>query len=375
MGLKEKALSLLNKNRKKLQLTSMQKNLINKIEKILICPYCQSSLRVIKASPNSKSAILKCKCDFYPVIENIVYLNKKSSINKKLVYWIGKNKFKKALLSLISFNRASFLFFKLTSGNDGFYRSLGFNRFLNVLKFCGYPDGFADYLKQRSAIPSFYVSLTGLSLIANPQKKVVELGCGTGNLAPYVYQWLRPENYLCFDTCFLTLYMARLFFIRPTSQVVCADLEEGIPLKNNSVDVVQLTDIFHCIHRQDLFLSELNRILARGGRAAIIHNVNKQSGTEGLGISVEKMSKLIKNTKKQFTDVIFLPHRSILSKVSAGNKVDLRNEVIESKDHAYNVFLSKSHLPKNIYLKKGYRKKMVQLSKSPYGNNKYSSFI
>lgn len=341
----------------------MKKILSERLKKVLFCPKCNSRFRIVKDDPLNRSAVIECRCNHYPVIEDIVFLSNNRGLNNKIIFLIGKNEFNKALSLLIAFNRPSSFFFKYFPDRRSFYKSLGFDGFLNLLKLLGYPQDFARYLKHREEIPSFYISRLSLSLITQVNKKVVELGCGTGNLAPYVYNRIKPENHFCLDSNFLSLFIARLFFVKEESLVICSDLEKGVPIINNSVDFVQMTDAFQYIHHRNLLLSEIKRILVKKGMVTVIHTVNKPDGRRGLGISPKEMKQLIKGL---FNENVFIPHRYVLSSISSGKDVVLKSKPINDEDHAYNVFLSQSKLPPRITIEKKYQQHVKNISKGPF---------
>lgn len=311
---------------------------------IIICPHCQSQIKFLSQN------FAKCHCDIYPILEGIVYLQKTPVKQRALNYLQQKNE-NKALACLVSFSLLSRIFFRLTFNFRGFYKKLGFKNFINLLQFLGYSYGWAKYLKNREKIPSFFISLLGTDLIENKKEMLIEIGCGSGNLFPHYYRYLKPEKIIGIDKSFLNLYLARLFFAKKDTLLICIDIEKGIPFQSESVEIVLMSDFLHYIKNKDFFIKELARVTKKNSRGAIFHMLNKDTPTWP-GTRGEKPPMIFNKIRKAgFKSCLMFGNEKIWELINNKGRVNLEEDEKVNQAYAYNLFFGKNKLPKMIILR------------------------
>lgn len=317
----------------------------------LTCPDCKSRLKIIKISRGQSNGIVKCNCDLYPLVSGIIYLNKVDQINRIIIDFIKKEKYAKALASLLSFSLSSKMFFYTTGRYPSIYKLLGYKNFITLLRFFSLPTEWVNYLKNREAKLDFLIRLLCLDLISNPDETVADLGCGTGSFFPYLYNHINPNSIIGIDISFLNLYIARLFFARRETLLICSDLDHGIPLQNSSIDIVFSADTLNYLKRLSLFLSEVKRIISYNGRVCITHVVNKNTTPSGLGINPKKIETLMKDSGLNYS---LMSHKFMMQQLSQRKKAFFLQDNYLTTYHAYNIFLFKKNRPKYLSLTKRY---------------------
>jgi len=98
----------------------------------------------------------------------------------------------------------------------------------------------------------------------NP-KKILELGCGEGSLAYEVKAITDPQVYgLDISSSSIKLAKKKGIIARK------ADLNKGIPFKDNVFDLVFSNQVIEHIYNTDVFLKESFRVLKKGGYFIVI---------------------------------------------------------------------------------------------------------
>ncbi len=271
----------------------------------LRCVRCKKNF-FLKEGSNFFS-IVKCGCREYPLVNGILYLGK-DSLRKKALKFLEEGKDKRATLSLIGFKRRlSLPIFYLLLPNAfnksvqrifgrHLYEILGFKRVVRILTHFSYPSAWAKYIQNREQMPSFFTSILAANLLKGKYQKVVDIGCGSGQLLKVLAQKVRPENIIGLDKSFFSLFLARRFFASRKSLLICADVEEGLPFISESFDLVLSTDSFHYLKNKSLFLKESLRTLKPQGVLAALHIVNSTKIVFGnvRGITPKKLSIMLK---------------------------------------------------------------------------------
>lgn len=101
------------------------------------------------------------------------------------------------------------------------------------------------------------VDLTGLD--------VLEVGCGRGGGAAFVFDTFSPRSLLGVDLARSAIRRCQREHGRPGLQFRTGDAE-ALPFGDRSFDVVLSVESSHCYSHPDRFLREVHRVLAPGGR-------------------------------------------------------------------------------------------------------------
>ena len=132
---------------------------------------------------------------------------------------------------------------------------------LRQLSFCS--DGY---------VRSEYVARNELILeqvLAEPNARVVDVGCGYGALATTI------ANVTGARVRALDVIRQRVTTVRDRPEargrvdLLVADAERGLPLKSGIADVVVATEVLEHLHHPERLLSEARRVLRPGGRVIL----------------------------------------------------------------------------------------------------------
>ena len=312
----------------------------NNLDK-LICPYCHKRLYIYKKIING-TGIIKCECNFYPVVRNILYL-KKDNLSKKAVNYIKKEKNIKALVTLLNLRKKQLFPLILITYFDNFFIKLGFRNTIKFLSFFSQEKGWSWYLINREKIPSYYIS----KMASNFEKQVnfdsADLGCGIGQAI--------QNNTFNIDKSFANLILANLYSADLNKILICSDLERGVPFKTSILNLITCTDTFHYIQNKKLFLEDTKRCLKSSGFLSIIHTLNIIKKENILGLAPNKLIKIVR--KIGFKEAYVVSNETIWEKIYQNSKTRIN---IKFKDtniencYAYNLFAKKNKF-KNTNIK------------------------
>lgn len=263
---------------------------------LLQCPYCHTELKVDFVLPNrSGYATLHCDCDTYPVIEGIVYLRKNAAqLGQHAVELLRTGRSYEALSILFSEERklTRFLYTVLLR----FPLSLrGFIRSWKLL--VPGSKAWQNYLLYREKRVSFILSAATLSFIQDDDV-VTDIGCGTGHFLNKAAQIHPSSQLIGIDGSFPLLYLAKRFFLKKYLDrclLVCADIDSGIPLKDEISTSVFCNDAFMYFHRKKHVAQEMLRVMRTKGRLFITHLHHRQAQNlgQGYGMSVQDVRTLL----------------------------------------------------------------------------------
>ncbi len=324
---------------------------------IIICPYCQKSLKKIKKYPNH-SSLYQCSCLIYPQIESIIYL-KNDSLRTKLINCLINNK---EYLHYFSFSFASRVIFQLFPIKF-VIKITGYRLFLKFLVFVGYNKGWTKYLLNRSNIPSFILAKLFLNLIKDKKSLILDIGCGTGNLLPYIYKHTFQKNIIAIDKDFLSLFIAKFCFAKSKTILICCDVNNTLPFKSHTFDNVFIIDTLHYIKNSQIFFKNLKNVVKNNFEGAIIHTLNADKNQSFF--EYKKQPRHLKKIllKSGFTNFKFISNIYLWKNLINSGKVNLKNDNVNKKS-VYNVVFTKK---KTIALpKKDFKKATVNYYQDKY---------
>ena len=151
-----------------------------------------------------------------------------------------------------------------------------------------------------------------------PGEKILEAGCGTGNLAIKIKE--RGGDVIGLDNCkeALEIYKKK----DPSAKVVLADLREKLPFPDNYFDKIACNNTLYVIPKEKQLdvLEELYRILRPGGKLVIVNPIKKGKPLKiylkGIKQSTEKKGflKTFKDIISMFTPAIRMFYYNFLIK-------------------------------------------------------------
>lgn len=256
---------------------------------LLRCPYCLSKLKPDrKTPPRSSSGVLVCDCDVYPFIQDIMYLKKDhQQTNQRCVQLLREGNIRRALRLLLDGRRLTKLAYSL-AGNVPLHMLLAVARATAPGS-----SSWWIYLSNRTRRVSFLLSLATLGSI-QAGDTIVDIGCGLGYFLAKTDEWTRTGLRVGVDASFSLLYLARAYSVSPMTVLVCADVEQGLPLQPNVADTIFFNDSFMYMHNKRRVLIESHRVLRSRGQLFLthVHNEGNENLGQGYGIIPNDLNAL-----------------------------------------------------------------------------------
>lgn len=252
---------------------------------LLRCPYCTGNLQA--NTPYS----VRCSCDTYPIIHNILYLKKEPQNAKRraLVYLARGNETMAALTLLDSNKLANYLML--------FAPFLPLGITLKIISiFFPSEQRWWRYLQNRTRRATHVLSLSTIGAIRNGDC-VMDVGCGTGLFLARAARWADTKLAIGLDLSFFLLYVARTRFVSSDTVLICADVKRGLPIKNRRVRCFYANDCFMYIPNKQGMLREIRRIIHQNGRVFLthVHNARVKNLGQGSGITPVSLNILVKS--------------------------------------------------------------------------------
>jgi ubiquinone/menaquinone biosynthesis C-methylase UbiE len=122
-----------------------------------------------------------------------------------------------------------------------------------------YTDISKTYDDYRAYPESLIKKIMALGRISTG-KKVLDLGCGTGNIASQLQKAVKADV-IGVDASFAMLKVAK----GKSLEVICADIDNAsLPFRDGSFDTVMVAYVIHQIKNLEFLLSECYRVLSNG---------------------------------------------------------------------------------------------------------------
>jgi methionine biosynthesis protein MetW len=151
-----------------------------------------------------------------------------------------------------------------------------------------YTDISKIYNSYRSYPESLIEKIIALGRISQ-EKKVLDLGCGTGNIASQLRTAIKADV-IGVDASFAMLKAAK----DKSLEVICADIDnQQLPFRDGSFDTIIVAYVIHQIKNLELLLSECYRVL-RDGVLVLLTSSHKQ---------IENQHPVIKDFFPSYIDI------------------------------------------------------------------------
>lgn len=259
--------------------------------KLMKCPYCGNDFRIEEVyEENDKGIIngcIKCECDIYPILEDILIL-KKDNMKKYIIKLLKDNNIREAVAFSLSehieymcdimnylesrehykINKNLFALVKI--------RHLLKNRYKKYtdksLSFCEVMGSspYEIYLKHRFSTESFWSLYPFVPLLKRNNGRILDLGCGAGHASFVISSYVNPDELVCADHTFKSLYLARKYSAKG-SHFICLDANYPLPFNDNIFSSVVMLDAFHYVNAKALLAKECERVLNQEGMLLLLH--------------------------------------------------------------------------------------------------------
>ena len=235
---------------------------------ILRCPFCGSPLTLVdnqaleRVDDRIESGVLGCDCCAFPVVAGIPVLIADDT-TREAMHQLEADRREQALLTLLGLDEARGISFQsLMQQSRPTYRDA-----LAILSL----DAEADCFLYRFSDPTFLTIealLMGLGQSCGLDPRPVLDLCGGSGHVTRVLAGLEPAGgVINADVYFWKLWMAGRF-TSPSSDAVCCDANNPLPLARDACSLVVLADAFPYIWHKRLLAEEMMR--AVGSRGVIV---------------------------------------------------------------------------------------------------------
>jgi SAM-dependent methyltransferase len=165
------------------------------------------------------------------------------------------------------------------------------------------------YMQHRFTTPSFLAARTALGLLQPRDGLILDAPCGMGHFSHYLAKMTDPARIVAMDLDPKSAYAARRFFIPNAAAVLVWDMNEPLPLEDESAGAIFCIDAFHYVTEKRALAREFTRVLRRDGVIAILHLHNRlqKNPTPGTPLSPDEYADLfLGNTVRMYPEDHFL---------------------------------------------------------------------
>ena len=277
----------------------------------LRCPFCSGTLRSTKADQLRDAPeydILVCYCGHYPVVAGIPVLKKGNigsdgKTSAEVIALIEGGRHREALLSMImppspASTELLPVWIQYLPSIKGI-RRLKHRSHLKALGrwqektasaltdpeknalACDLLDCYFrrsglkkndryDYFAYRFGQPRHLMALSFASVIRQPRKPILDLGCGMGHLTRTLVQRGEGQSIIGMDGNFFYLYIAK-HWIAPQATYVCCWGEPSLPFPDEAFSTAFCSDAFNYFTHKATSIRELKRITRNDGLIMLIY--------------------------------------------------------------------------------------------------------
>jgi SAM-dependent methyltransferase len=266
--------------------------MIKTLKNLIRCPYCLSPInKYIVAHRNNNMfwGAATCRCDSYPILNNIVYLKKKpNGAHREAANLIQKQLFHKALGLCLDGDRVENAFTPIISTKTG--DLLSNTLFLSLLASVNRrKKSWYLYLKNRKQHVTYSLATAFIPPIKSGTR--LDLGCGTGLLLNHFRKTGEKGIHVGVDNSLMLLLMAVRDSFYPDTILLCADVNHGIPVVDFMADSVSVSDALMYVENQRQLIMNAGRTLKPGGRLYLVHV--HSAGAENISQGISTTPDLI----------------------------------------------------------------------------------
>lgn len=267
----------------------------------LKCPICRTDLKY--KTEKGLTAVVCCCLHKFPLVNGVLYL-KNDRLAKKAVMYITRKKRWAAYTVLLNLNKKLLFIFLLLNTKV----KIPFGIFIRLVILLGMDKKWAEYLLKRKFADSYKTTADSIKSFKQ-SGKVLDFGCGIGQLLPPISNVIGRNNLYAIDSSFVNLIIARKYFTSPNTLLICTDGEFRLPFANNTFNRVVATDSFHYLKNKNLFISECDRILQRRGQLLLFQTISSVRTVFGniRGIKPKKLQKLL--LRHNFRKINIIPNQ------------------------------------------------------------------
>ena len=313
--------------------------------KLMKCPYCGTDFEIEETYSGDEEEIvngcIKCECDTHPILEGILIL-KNTPTKKHIINYLKKKEITKAIalsfgpgvndicraVDIIEPKPCGKIFRKSSLGFVNYFSKKRYNRYSNInLSFCDVlGNGPSEvYFEHRFSSQTFWSIYPFISLLKKKRKRILEVCCGAGHVSFVISKYVNPDELICVDGDFRSLYLAKKYF--SNAEFINIDANYQLPFKDDIFSSVLMMDAFHYVDARVLIAKEFERVLSKEGMLLLLHLHN------ALVENVAAGKPLSPSTWKGLFDinVMALPEKSLIEDFILRDRLDLSKNYSEKE--------------------------------------------
>ena len=312
---------------------------------IIKCPYCGTDFEIEEVYSENEGEIIngcvKCECDEYPILEGILIL--KSTPTKKYIIEYLKNKEIEEAIALSFGNytndicRVIDFIEPMPCGKFLKKSLLGFVNRSSKRKYKRYPNknlsfcevlgngSYEVYLKHRFSSQTFWSLYPFIKLLRKKRKRILDMCSGAGHASFVISKYVNPDELICVDGDFKSLYLAKKYF--SNAEFINIDANYQLPFKDDVFSSVFMMDAFHYVDARALLAKEFERVLSKMGMLLLLHlhNALVENIAAGKPLSPSTWTGLFD------LNVMALPEKSLIEDFILRDRLDLSEKYSEKE--------------------------------------------
>jgi SAM-dependent methyltransferase/uncharacterized protein YbaR (Trm112 family) len=304
-----------------------------KLLELMKCPYCGSDFEIEEVFSENEEEItngcIKCECSEYPILEGILIL-KNTATKKYIIEYLKKKEVEKAValsfkygvndicrvVDFIEPKPAGKILKKCLLGfakHSSKYKIIS-NTFFDALG----KGSYEVYLKHRFSSQTFWSLYPFVPLLRRRRKRILEVCCGAGHASFVISKYVNPDELICVDGEFKSLYLAKKYFSN-AAEFINIDANYQLPFKDGVFSSVLMMDAFHYVDARALLAKEFERVLSTEGVLLLLHlhNALAENLAAGKPLSPSAWRGLFDR------DVTALPEKSVVEDFVLRDRLDL----------------------------------------------------
>jgi SAM-dependent methyltransferase len=334
---------------------------------LIKCSYCGSDFEIGEVYEENSGEIIngciKCECDTYPILEGILIL-KKDNMKKYILELLKKKNIREA----VAFSLGEHIGYTcdiMTYLESGAHYTLNKILFALVrhrikstykkysgLSFCEVlgRSSYETYLKHRFSAASFWSLYPFIPLLKRNKERILDLGCGAGHASFVISTYVKPEELVCADHTFKSLYLAKKYFVKD-AQFICLDANYPLPFKNDIFTSILMIDAFHYVKGRALLAGELERTLRHRSLLLLLHLHNSLVCNTRMDESLPPVA-WVNLFKENELEIKAIPERRIIENFLLNNELNLVEEHSEKElnlSNAISIIMSKDKTLFRVY--------------------------
>ena len=312
-----------------------------KLLELMKCPYCGSEFEIGAVFSENEEGIrngcIKCECNEYPILEGILIL-KNTAAKKYIIEHLKKKEVEKAVA--LSFKSgvndicrvADFIEPKpggkiLKKCLLGFAKHSSKYKIISNTFFDALGKGsYEVYLKHRFSSQTFWSLYPFVPLLRKRRKRILEVCCGAGHASFVISNYVNPDELICVDGEFKSLYLAKKYFSN-AAEFINIDANYQLPFKDGMFSSVLMMDAFHYVDARALLAKEFERVLDQRGMLLLLHlhNALAENPAAGKPLSPSAWRDLFDR------NVTALPEKRVVGDFILRDRLDLSKKYSEEE--------------------------------------------